>query len=958
MRWRYPKFCRGLLLVVVVAAYTIVAPMDDNYAFASSPAAGACSDTSGEVICNVSGEQLDFSRTSSPTAVTQTDSSSSRDIGVGLALDSVIRYEAVFTGSDGTVVDALVTIDSLPGGAGDSTYIMDQDRASADDIKPIDMSNLQGTLSVEVSFVDDSDSAVKLQNMQVVTKDLDLAAGESAQFSGLVSYSLSSGSYIQVDDSVAGVRTFTSNTNVGMTDEKGWVSVTFPTTSTVGLTGNISATSRSIPFDFDARSVWSSSPTVTAVSAASYEVSFDLDGGSGDLPAAISGVGQLTFPLGTGQSKGGFDISGWSSGSGGSGTRVALGGGYTPISDTTFYAVYGYRVSFDANGGSGSMSAQTVNSGAASAINANSFTRSGYSFSGWNTAADGSGTAYSNGANITTSQSVTLYAQWAEEFDVTFSANGGSGSMSAQTAGGSTALTTNAFTRTGYAFAGWNTEANGSGTAYADGAAFPFTADDTLFAQWAEEFDVTFSANGGSGSMSAQTAGGSTALTTNAFTRTGYAFAGWNTEANGSGTAYADGAAFPFTADDILYAQWTLAPSGGSGESSGGSSAGNPAVTPTTPTTSPRQTRLTLVGPNTDPVPRHVERLGLAFDPDAPSRATVGGALANLVKTPEGSDRLSVEAGAFQFGVSLADADGAEVQTDTPSQSPELFVPRGQSAAVSGKGSYPGSFVQLFLPGNGNDSRELARIPVRSDGTFASDLSFEAGAVELPVPIGRQVLQVVGYDEQGNQTVVDMTINIGQGVPAPEPNRQIGELPALTAGQSLATSGGIPETVSVTGAPETGNVVVEGSGWVISVNAERDNGVVENADGNVLVRLNPSSVGTTFGNGFLPGTLATVWLFSEPTLMTAVTVDDNGEFSAEFLVDARLIAPGEHTLQVQGVGSDGYIKAANLGVLVEQPVEVTAESASGLLWWVVGAFLLVLLFLLLLLARRRRSQEQ
>ena len=58
------------------------------------------------------------------------------------------------------------------------------------------------------------------------------------------------------------------------------------------------------------------------------------------------------------------------------------------------------------------------------------------------------------------------------------------------------------------------------------------------------------------------------------------------------------------------------------------------------------------------------------------------------------------------------------------------------------------------------------------------------------------------------------------------------------------------------------------------------------------------------------------------------------------------------------VGSDGYIKAANLGVLVEQPVEVTAESASGLLWWIVGAFLLVLLFLLLLLARRRRPQEQ
>jgi len=402
----------------------------------------------------------------------------------------------------------------------------------------------------------------------------------------------------------------------------------------------------------------------------------------------------------------------------------------------------------------------------------------------------------------------------------------------------------------------------------------------------------------------------------------------------------------------------TVSAAGGGGGSASSSSSSEVSSPPAAPPITPRQTRLTLVGPNTDPVPRPVQRLGLRFDADAPSRATVGGAPANLVKTPAGSDGLSVAAGAFQFGVSLADADGAEVQTDTPSQSPELFVPRGQSAAVSGKGSYPGSFVQLFLPGNGNDSRELARIPVRSDGTFASDLSFQAGALELPVPIGRQVLQVVGYDELGDQTVVDMTVNIGQGVPAPEPNRQAGALPALTAGQSFATSGGIPESVSVTGIPDAGNVVVEGSGWVINVNADRDNGVVETTDGNVLVRLNPSSVGTTSGNGFLPGTLATVWLFSEPTLVATVSVNDAGEFSAEFLVDARLIAPGEHTLQVQGVGSDGYIKAANLGVLIEEPVELTTESASGLLWWVIGAFLLALLFLLVLLARRRRSQEQ
>jgi len=70
---------------------------------------------------------------------------------------------------------------------------------------------------------------------------------------------------------------------------------------------------------------------------------------------------------------------------------------------------------------------------------------------------------------------------------------------------------------------------------------------------------VTFNANGGTGSMSSQTASVPTALTMNTFTRTGYNFTGWNTVANGSGTAYANGATYSFAADITLYAQWTSA---------------------------------------------------------------------------------------------------------------------------------------------------------------------------------------------------------------------------------------------------------------------------------------------------------------------------------------------------------------------------------------------------------------
>jgi uncharacterized repeat protein (TIGR02543 family) len=60
--------------------------------------------------------------------------------------------------------------------------------------------------------------------------------------------------------------------------------------------------------------------------------------------------------------------------------------------------------------------------------------------------------------------------------------------------------------------------------------------------------------------MSTETTTIATHLTANAFTRTGYSFAGWNTAADGSGTSYADGASYPFTSSTTLYAQWTLTP--------------------------------------------------------------------------------------------------------------------------------------------------------------------------------------------------------------------------------------------------------------------------------------------------------------------------------------------------------------------------------------------------------------
>jgi uncharacterized repeat protein (TIGR02543 family) len=146
---------------------------------------------------------------------------------------------------------------------------------------------------------------------------------------------------------------------------------------------------------------------------------------------------------------------------------------------------------------------------------------------------------------------------------ITFNSNYSTPETSTQrvTSGASTLLNAGTFSRTGYIFAGWTANADGTGTSFADSSYITTSADITLYAKWITGVNKTITFNGNSstsGSMSAQSAGKATAVNVNTYIRTNYTFTGWNTAANGSGYAYADGAVYAFTTDATLYAQWLL----------------------------------------------------------------------------------------------------------------------------------------------------------------------------------------------------------------------------------------------------------------------------------------------------------------------------------------------------------------------------------------------------------------
>lgn len=156
-------------------------------------------------------------------------------------------------------------------------------------------------------------------------------------------------------------------------------------------------------------------------------------------------------------------------------------------------------------------------------------------------------------------------------YTVAYHANGGTGTIGYDTLSyghGYTVKDSIGFTKSNHVFTGWNTHADGSGTAYAVGAEFPVHGNITLYAQWDRvSCTITYEGNGGTGSAGTpQTIPYGTthgALANNGvsgnphFSRDGYNFVRWNTAADGSGTSYAPGASITNVQEDItLYAQW------------------------------------------------------------------------------------------------------------------------------------------------------------------------------------------------------------------------------------------------------------------------------------------------------------------------------------------------------------------------------------------------------------------
>lgn len=269
-------------------------------------------------------------------------------------------------------------------------------------------------------------------------------------------------------------------------------------------------------------------------------------------------------------SKVGYVFNGWSTSASGAGTAYSNGASYDfTLGSMSLYAQWTpatYAINYAADGGTASASSASFTTGGGS-ITLPTASQSGYAFDGWYTAAQGGSLVGTGGASFTPTSSMTLYAQWtASTSEVSFIGNGGVVSPATATyTTGSTPLTLPTPTQAGFTFDGWFTAPQGGSLVGSGGNSYVPTSSMALFAQWTAipAFNVTFSANGGSGTVGSVSAlsGAMVSLPSSAsISRPGYVFTGWNSVADGSGLIFGPNSTFTLAGPMTLYAQWHQLP--------------------------------------------------------------------------------------------------------------------------------------------------------------------------------------------------------------------------------------------------------------------------------------------------------------------------------------------------------------------------------------------------------------
>lgn len=402
-------------------------------------------------------------------------------------------------------------------------------------------------------------------------------------------------------------------------------------------------------------------------------------------------------------------------------------------------------------------------------------------------------------------------------------------------------------------------------------------------------YTVQFLANGGSGSMSDQSAVSTTALTSNAYTKSGSTFSGWSRTSGGS-VEFADGASYDFQANLTLYAIWTAA---------------------ATPAPTVTKKKPTLNWSNPSPIKQGTPLSGTQLNAitDVPSVCVYSPALGSVL--PAGTYTLSV--------------------TCTPND--PNYEPISGTVTLIVKGKVKPQILWFNpqpivnpTPLTGTQLNALANVP----GKYTYNPP--AGTVLAP---GQHPLNVK-FTPDNREDNEDMEANVTIEVldkkdakpvvppskPASLPDTKTATTPAPAV---ILQTAGKSETITVRQNDEKTGIIVSAQNWSLAIKSTTQfvQGTVEDTSARVVIEK--GNTVTTSGTGFKPFSQVDVWVYSTPTWLGAVMTDQFGNFTTT-LPMPNALPEGDHTFQAKGQTPESTERVAAIPITL---VPATVVNKPG-----------------------------
>ena len=945
---------RGGMVFALLASFLVFGSSD--YSYASTPAAGSCSQATGSWICNVQDQNLSFNETAS---ITQGGAGNHIDPANGEA----VVYKNVFT--DGSVViNARLTVTEKS-----DEIIIDKYDAGVDNLG-IWTSVGSGTdddtnTSFTIEFFEaSSGEGVRLLNVEILVKDLDGAdAEEFAAAWGLNSYVVTTDTVLDVAtvDPVpvanpttsnpgaenptpeTGVRQFLNEDTVSASsalntpDQEAWVGMKFDSVLSIRIeAGGRDSGSGLIGFEFtDIDAAFTDATQEISVVDASYTVTYNHNSNpcGTAVPSPTEFTGAQSLSQGTEMSGAGVNLLSWNTKADGTGVTYALGSSYTAVDDITLYAQWSgapcpplfggcdfdNRTTADGLGHNIQLGVYVDGDRVYAATNdgLSISTEGGKAGSFTNyTTANGLGNNKSRGAFIDGS---VLYVPTQDGLSISTSLDNSdvsAGRFTTRTVANSTLgnnYTRRAVVVDSTLYVGTN---GGLSISTNGGASFDNkTTVDGLGhnAVWDVHVAGTNVYAATSGGLSISTDSGATFRNL--------------TTANGLGdnelrAVYASGSTvYAATQGGLSISATCGTISSDSGGSGGGTDPGIFLNVAGPVGESAPETPIYYGGSNLPGGSQYVLTLS---DVCSPSRViatlaegTIGvqGSLSSFTRPPPRSP------GTYNVRLVVTHSNGLAWQL--------------QSQVTIGAS---GEYTIISAP-VGSHSAAVAS-PPSSAGCAAAVSSPASASASTPAPVVDPVASA------GQCTTSGFGSYVQQADAKPEVLFPSGEKIQLAPGKTLGSSGG--DLVNLDVELLEDNAVFEGHCYDVNVAST-------GMGGETVITLTSGELTGVTGSGFRPGTRVDIFLLSEPILLGSVVVYAEGDFSAQVSFIAGRIPSGSHTLQIQGVGYDGVVKIVNTGVWVENTPVVVPEGSVTWWWWLLIVALVIMF--IIVFVRRWHNRE-